>query len=107
MANDFSFEITFAREEQLKGKKLKQAIDDYHFLTPDTTKRIKLKDVSSEEDEIDTNVDDGSERFKIGFRIYKLFNGTQYKGTVVGYDETNKLYKIKYDDGNAEQMYHN
>ena len=107
VADDFSFEITFAREEKLTGKKLKRAIDDYHFLTPGTTKRIKSKDVSSEEDEIDTDVDDGSERFKIGFKIYKLFDGIPYKGTVVGYDETNKLYKIKYDDGDAEQMYHN
>ena len=50
MATEFSFKITFAREEQLKGKKLKRAIDNYYFLTPGTTKQIKSKDVSSEED---------------------------------------------------------
>ena len=57
----FSFNITFAREEQLQDKKLKKAIDDYHFLTPGTTKHIKSKISSSEEESGLDDVDDGSQ----------------------------------------------
>ena len=42
VAQDFSFEITFAREAQLQGKKLKQAIDDHHNLIPETTKAVLI-----------------------------------------------------------------
>ena len=38
-----NFKITFACAEPMDGKKLKQAIDDYHNLTPGTTKRIRDK----------------------------------------------------------------
>ena len=104
---ELSFEITFAREPNLKGKKLKQAIDDFHFLTPGTTKRIKSKVPEPEEDEALTDVDDGSERYKLGSKVYKLFKGVPYTGTIIGYDATHKLYQIEYTDGDREEMYHN
>ena len=71
MSKQFLFEITFAREEQLQGKKLKKAIDDYHFLTPGTTKQIKLKALSSEENSALEGVDDGSKRY-ISHRFQNL-----------------------------------
>ena len=107
MSKQFSFEITFAREEQLQGKKLKKAIDDYHFLTPGTTKRIKSKAPSSEENSALEGVDDGSKRYPIGFKIYKLFDGVPFTGTIVGYDANHKLYQIKYTDGDQEEFYNN
>lgn len=86
----FLFNITFAREEQLQGKKLKKAIDDYHFLTPGTTKRVKSKVSSSEEEESDLeDVDNGLKRFPIGFKVYNLFEGVPFKGKVTGYDLNN------------------
>lgn len=53
VAQNFLFEITFAREDKIQRKKLKQAIDDYHFLTltPGTTKWIKSKDPDKVPDE--------------------------------------------------------
>ena len=90
----FSFEITFACKPQLQGKKLKQAIDDFHFLAPGTTKNTKSKPpVSNEEPDI-SDVDDGSKRFEIRFKVYKLFDGVPFTGKVVGYDATHRLYQI-------------
>ena len=104
----FSFDITFAREEQLQGKKLKKAIDDYHCLTPGTTKRVKSKISSPETEELGLDdVDDGSQRFPLGFKVYKLFEGVPFTGKITGYDSNNRLYHIEYEDGDHEEMYHN
>ena len=51
VAADISFEITFAPEDKLKGKQLKRAIDNYHFLLPGTTKRMKSKTTTTAPDE--------------------------------------------------------
>ena len=107
VATQFSFDITFAREEQLQGKKLKKAIDNYHFLTPGTTKLIKSKVSPPEEEDELEDVDDGSKRFPIGFKVYKMFENIPFKGKVTGYDSNNKLYHIEYEDGDHEEMYHN
>lgn len=40
---DLFFSITFTPERKLTKKKLKHVINNYHFLTPGTTKNIKLK----------------------------------------------------------------
>ena len=82
---NFSFEISFARKQQLKGRKLKQAINDYHNLEPNTKKRTKSKAEEDEEVELNTDLDDGSERFKVGFKIYKSFDGVAYNGTIVSW----------------------
>ena len=76
-AAKFLFDITFAREENLQGKKLKRAINDFHFLTPGTTKHVKSKlpTAKEEEDPDMKEVDDGSKRFDIGFNVYKMFGG--------------------------------
>ena len=75
---EFLFKITFAQEPNLKGKKLKQAIDDFHFLTPGTTKRIKSKVPEQSGNEALTDVNDGSKRYKLGSKVYKLFKGVPY-----------------------------
>ena len=104
---DFSFEITFARKTQLKGKKLKHAIDDYHNLVPGTTKRTKSKPADDDDIELNTDVDDGSERFKIGFRIHKLFDGVAHIGAIDGYDPRDRMYHVTYEDGDEESLFHN
>ena len=51
MEKDFKFKITFSCEKNLQGEKLKHSIDDYHYLTPGTTKRIKSKPSKDDDDE--------------------------------------------------------
>ena len=82
------FEITFALEQNLQGKNLKRAIDDYHFLTSGRTNYITLKAPNvNEEPDVD-DVDDGSKRFEISFKIYRLFDVSPVTGKVIGYDAT-------------------
>ena len=109
MTKDFSFEITFAAEDKLKGKQLKRAIDDYHFLLPGTTKRIKSK-VSEDAptaNNVTTKLDDRTERFKLGMPIFKEFDKNGNKGNIIGYDSLHRLYEVEYEDGNKEEFYHN
>ena len=88
---------------------MKHAIDDYHFLTPRTTKTIKLKAIHDDVDEEldDEELDDGSKRFENGCKVFKFFNNVEYKGSVVGYNPKNKLYQVQYKDGDQEEFYHN
>ena len=60
-----NFKITFARAEPMDGKKLKQAIDDYHDLTPDTTKRIcdKYPDDDVNDNGVSFDLDNRTKRF--------------------------------------------
>ena len=58
-----------------------------------------------DEDEM-KDVDDGTERFPTGTRIYKVFNHIEYAGEVTGYDNKSKLYHIKYEDGDLEDFFH-
>lgn len=104
---NFSFELTFAREQQLKGRKLKQAIDDYHNLTPGTTKRTKSKAEDDEDVELNTDLYDASERLKTGFKIYRAFDGIIYTGEIAAYDPRDRMYHIKYEDGDDEWLFHN
>ena len=53
------------------------------------------------------DVDDNTTRFPVGTKIFKVFNDVEYKGTVTGYDHKRKLYHILYEDGDAEDFYHN
>ena len=48
---DMKFKITFACEEPLQEKKLKRSIDDYHDLTPGTTKQIHDKHSDDDSDD--------------------------------------------------------
>ena len=77
MEKDFKFKITFSCEKNLQGKKLKRAIDNH--LIPGTTKRTKSKP-TKDDDGISTELDDWSTCFKLGFRVYKVFGYTEYKG---------------------------
>ena len=40
----------------------------------------------------------------VGARVRKEFDGKYYRGTVTAYDEQHKWYKIKYDDGDGEDL---
>lgn len=65
----------------MQEKKLKQVINDYHFLTPGTTKWIKSKDPDEvpELNEVSTELDDQSNKFEIGFPVYKAFDNIKHK----------------------------
>ena len=79
---DFKSKITFSLEQNLQGKKLKRAIDDYHHLTLGTTKQTKLK-TTDDNNGISMELDDQSTRFKIGFPIFKVFDNEEYKGKLL------------------------
>ena len=108
MEKDFKFKITFSCEKNLQGKKLTRAIDDYHYLTPSTTKQIKSKLFNDDGDEgISTKLDDQSDYFNIAFKILKVFDNGEYKGKIIGYDSKNWLYQVEYEDGDKKEFYHN
>lgn len=88
---------------------MKQSIHDYHFLTPGTAKWIKSKDSNNvpEEHEVDSDLDDQSDYFKIGFTIYKAFKNVKHKEKIIGYDSKHRLYEIKYKYSDKEEFYHN
>ena len=72
MTEKFLFDITLAKDSHLTGNKLKKAIDDYHYLTPGTTKREKsktLEDTQPEQDGVSYEQDDRTNRHKIGTRF--------------------------------------
>ena len=100
-AGGFKFHITFAPELKLTGNKLKKAMDDFHGFKYGTTKRIKAKPDPLEK------VDDGTGRFPFKTKVYKAWNNVEYKGEVQGYDPKEKYYKIVYEDGDEEDLYHN
>ena len=83
---------------------MKKAIDEYNGYTPGTTKTIKSK---PEELPDMADVDDDSTRFVTGTKVFKVFNDVEYKGVVAGYDHKTQLYHILYEDGDAEDYYHN
>ena len=91
MLQEFSFDLTFAHKDHLQGKKLKNVIDDYHFLTPGTTKTIRLKVIH---DEFSEELDDGSKSFDNDTKVNKVFNNAEYKVSVIGYNPKTKLYQI-------------
>ena len=47
------------------------------------------------------------EQYKIGTKIFKIFNDVEYKESVTGYNFDTKLYQILYEDDDTEEMYHN
>ena len=103
MDHSFTFDITFAPEPKLTGEKLKKALDDFHGFKAGTTKRIKSKPDSDSFDKLD----DKTGRLPFKTKVYKVFHGVEYKGEVRGYNEKEKTYKIVYEDGDEEEMYHN
>ena len=92
-----------ALEGKLTGKKLKNAIEDYNYFTPGMNKDIKVKVETEDPDEFD----DGTTRHSIGTKVWKVFGGLEYKGTITGYDHKRKWYHVLYDDGDTEDFYHN
>ena len=79
-------------------------MDEHYGYTPGTTKTINSKPVL---DSDISDVDDGTKRYEVGTKIFKVFNDVEYKGTITGYDLKKKLYHILYEDGDAEDFYHN
>ena len=53
------------------------------------------------------NGDPSEPRYELGTTIYVDIKGTEYKGTVVGWDPIELLYKIKYENGYTGEMFHN
>ena len=96
-------EIIFGIEPHLNAKTLRKAIDDYFLLAPATSKAKKR---STRPDPEAVSNDDGSPRFKLGTKVYKLFDGIQYEGKIIAYDANACLYKIRYEDNDEEEMYH-
>ena len=86
--------LALQNKSKLQGEKLKKAIDDFHNYTSGTTKQIKSKpDTVSEDLEI---LDAPTEnRYDVGTKIYKVFDGTEYKGSIMGYNNMKmKIQKI-------------
>ena len=109
VAKDFSFEITFAAEDKLKGKQSKCAINNYHFLLPGITKQIKAKvsDNAPTANNVTPKLDDRLEKFKIGMPIFKEFDKVEHKGKIIGYDSRHRFYEVEYEDGDKKEFYHN
>ena len=76
---------------------MKRIIAGYHYLTPGTTKHMKLK----------LSDDDQSGYFKVCFTIYKVFHDKEYKGKIIRYDSKHQLYQVEYENGDQEEFYHN
>ena len=72
-----------------------------------TTKRTKSKASNDDDDSVSIDVDDRTSRFPIDFRIYKIFDGIEFSGKIIGYDSKSRLYQIEYSDGDQEEMFHN
>ena len=53
--------------------------------------------------QINEESDKGSKQYKNVFKIFKVFNGVEYKGSVVGYSPKNTLYQLKYEEGDNEE----
>ena len=53
-----------------------------------------------------TPQDDDTPRHKLGTTIYKSFDGDEYKGKIINYDHNYQLYKILYEDGDSEELWH-
>lgn len=104
---DLKFKITFSHEQNLQGKKLKCAIDDYLHLTPDTTKQTKSKTTDDNDNGIPMELNDPSTHFKICFPFFKGFDNEEYKGKIIGYDSKHRLYEVEYEDGDSKYSYHN
>ena len=108
ISKDFTFKLTFASEPKLTGTNLKRAVDDYYDYARGTTKKIKSSYTSVDEQKLqELNGDPKEPRYKYGTKIFKVFNKVEYKGTVLSHDPKSRLYKIMYDDGDTEEMWHN
>lgn len=57
--------------------------------------------------EINEELDDGSDQYKNGIKIFKLFDGVGYKGSIIGYNHKNWLYQVKYEGRDKEDFYSN
>ena len=105
MIEKSKFELSFAPEPKLQEEKLKKAIDDYHNYAPGTTKLIKSKPERTDE-ELEAVDSPSEKRYDVNTKIFKVFDGVEYKGSVTGYNTQTKLYHIEYEDGDNEDMYH-
>ena len=47
---------------------------------------------------------DCNNNIRCGIKIIKKFGGVPYEGTVKEYNELTGWYKIKYEDGDSEEM---
>lgn len=100
------FELTFAPETKLKGKKSKKVVYDYHNYIPGTTKRIKSK-LEQIDEELEAFDLPNEKRYDVNTKIFKIYDGVKYKGSVTRYDNQTKLCHIEYEDSEMEDMYRN
>eukprot|EP00244_Chara_vulgaris_P003464 TRINITY_DN1636_c0_g1_i1.p1 TRINITY_DN1636_c0_g1~~TRINITY_DN1636_c0_g1_i1.p1 ORF type:complete len:729 (-),score=236.57 TRINITY_DN1636_c0_g1_i1:66-2252(-) len=76
-----------------------------------TQKDHKKKD-KADDDDVDTTAQEtpasksskGRGKKMIGEKLRKLFDGKFYNGEVVGYDPRYNYYKVKYEDGDEEEL---
>ena len=68
-----------------------------------------MKTIKSKPEELPdmADVDNDSTRFVVDAKVFKIFNDVEYKDAVTGYDHKKRLYHILYEDGDAEDYYHN
>ena len=45
-----------------------------------------------------------AQKYGIGFVLYKSFQGIQYRGVIQSFDSDEGFYKIKYNDGDEEEL---
>ena len=45
-------------------------------------------------------------RFPVNTKIFKIFDGTEYKGFIKSYHPRQKLYCVEHEDGDMEELYH-
>ena len=107
ISKNFTIELTFSPEQKLTGTNLKRAVDDYYDYARGTTKKVKSSFTPEEIERLKLDGDPKEPRYKYGTKIFKIFNKVEYKGTVVNHDPETRLYKILYEDGDSEDMWHN
>ena len=66
----------------------------------DRDRKKKMKN----EKNITQNIEDREDRFIIGAKIIKKFSGVAYEGHIIKYED--QYYKIKYSDGDSEDLTH-
>ena len=86
---------------------LKRAVDDYYDFARGTTNKIKSSFTKDEEELQKDDGDPDEPRYKYDTKIFKVLNNVEYKSVVISHDPITRLYKILYEDGDTEDMWHN
>ena len=68
---------------------------------------MKSKAGEDEDVELKTDLDDGYKSFKVGFKIYMPIDGIIHTSIIAGYNSRDRMYHIKYKNGDKEHLFHN